>query len=132
MTPALVALSRAYTELPGALTVPAACCSDECANIGHLCADDGTRWVFVPEAGCEDIGAGEWILDLTASAAGGVMLGLLPVAVKVVTRTEPRSFRLMWLAEDGEGLGPRQHTTPWLDTLAEAVARVAVAVGRAG
>jgi hypothetical protein len=85
-------------------------------------------WVLAPD----ESGRLGWVIDLTDPATGGVMLGLLPCAVKVVTRTEPRSFRLMWLAEDGEGLGPRQHTTPWMDTLAEAVARVAVAVGRAG
>ena len=119
MTPALVALARAYLALPGAPTP---------RSVRFARDVDGMMWVLVPD----ESGRLGWVIDLTAPAAGGVMLGLLPVAVKVVTRTEPRSFRLMWLAEDGEGLGPRQHTTPWLDTLAEAVARVAVAVGRAG
>jgi len=122
MTPDLVALSHAYLSLPGAFVHRV---TDDGWRINRASfrRQDGTLWVFVD---------GAWTLDLTDAATGGVMLDLLPVAVKVVTRTQPRSFRLMWLAEDGEGLGLRQHSTPWLDTLAEAVARVAVAVGRAG
>lgn len=146
MTPDLLALSRAVVALPGAPKPPQYARSYRADNgvawvpTWAACPEcDGTGYVDVPgtdsgESACfADCHRGQIeiaVLDLTDDATAGVMLSALPFAVKVVTRTEPRAYRLMWLEEDGEGLGPRQHSTQWCDSLGEAVARVMVARGR--
>lgn len=118
MTPDLLTLSRAVVALSGAPRIP---------RVFGVHRDGlGLLWLSDKDDE-ESVGA---VPDLTDDATAGVMLCAFPFAVKVVTRTEPKSFRLMWLEEDGEGLGPRQHTTGWCDWLGEAVARVMVARGR--
>ena len=128
MTPALLTLSRAYMAILGAPTVPAACRDEEHAAIGHYRAEDGARWVFVPEAGYEDIGAGEWLLDLDDAATGGALLDRLGSE-----RWRICPGRNGWDAYTRMDLDHRAGLTETkCATLAEAVARVCAAAGRAG
>jgi hypothetical protein len=113
MTPDLVALSHAYLSLPGAFVHRV---TDDGWRINRASfrRQDGTLWVFVD---------GAWTLDLTDAATGGVMLARLGDAVGIV-EIGPDRIGLRYDSDCptlGEGA-----------TLAEAVARAAVAVGRAG
>lgn len=110
MTPALLALSRAYLALPGAPTPK---------SVRFARNVDGMFWVLVPD----ESGRLGWVIDLTDAATGGVMLARLGDAVGIV-EIGPDRIGLRYDSDCptlGEGA-----------TLAEAVARVAVAVGRAG
>lgn len=113
MTPTLIALSRAYMALPGAPQW-----SNRLDFWRILDAarryDDGTRWLRIEWT---------WTLDLTDAATGSVMLDLLAAGGQTVsTFDEPNTYWMM--------MGGRYEM--FGATLAEAVARVAVALGRAG
>lgn len=118
MSPALLALARAYVALPGALRL--------LATLGH-----GAVWVRSDDTGvcwCWDAHESRWLPDLTDNATGGVMLGMLG-GVSLDIRTGnvdcTRAVWGYWL--DGEHWRVIQPCA----TLAEACARVAVALGRA-
>lgn len=131
MTPALLTLARELRGLPGfPLHAPSPWPDSLDAAIRGA---RGELWrssvAPTTHASGEETIAVEWVLDLTDDATAGVLFGALPIAVRVVTRTEPSAVRVMWLDESEE---PRQHSTPWVDTLGEACARLLVARGRCG
>lgn len=116
MTTALVALSRAYTKLPGARPHNV---TDDGWRINRTTfrREDGTLWV------CVD---GAWTLDLTDPATGGVMLSAIAPVVMPVIDCDPRTgFAL-------RAFGQRFAPGSGRPTLAEAIAHFAVAMGRAG
>ena len=125
MTPALLALSRAYLALPGA---PVYSTSDG-GWIFHTgerhafrSATTGLLWFRDPDEPASIRPRDAWyVLDLTDAATGGVMLSLLP------SGNDPERLTAGWLVHTGYGSPPSPGAT-----LAEAVARAAVALGRAG
>lgn len=131
MNPALLALSRAYMALPGA---------PKQDHPGHVTATgqrlpdgrwrtpDGYLWVWDDETT-------QMVLDLTDAATGGVMLDRLGSAAWRVSRRHPAGNAPPWCADlyfsdrpHVAGVSPSVYCA----TLAEAVARAAVALGRAG
>lgn len=124
MNPELLALARAYMALPGAPGMAGGSLSYVMGGRYQHRTFDGMLWEYVAHpAGM----FGEWLPDLTNAATGGVMLDLLPFHVIPTRRDRPRVYGLVYV-----GLDERRHTTGLRATLAEAVARVAVALGRAG
>lgn len=119
MIPALLELSRAYLALPGAprpLHIEAA----------YHRSEDGIRWIRLGEGRVGEDGlwteAGrEWLLDLTDPATGGAMLHRL--GREVTTYTDEHGGILV-------AAGPTMSAVMGA-TLAEAVARAAIALGRA-
>ncbi len=114
MTPAQITLARQYMALPGHHATLST------YGFAHTWGrdDDGARWVL-------DLETNAWLPDFTDDATGGVMLARLPGRPSVLMRGDtvhieaekPSGFLI-----DGESGA----------TLAEAVARAAVALGRAG
>lgn len=123
MTPTLLALSRAFGAIPGA---PTAKHSNHSLYSGegltYFRDGAGIRWV---DAAGPDLDDYEWLLDLTDAATGGVMLDRFARVGGFGVAFDPSVAVGRWLAGD------------WFDlvhegaTLAEAVARAAVALGRA-
>lgn len=118
MTPELTALARAYMALPGAPTRDLD--GWTLARGVFRGAATGILW---RDASKDDAPYNEWLPDLTDRANGGVLLALLAPGWLAYQREH--DFRWEVSRPDGEH---RQEGA----TLAEAVARVAVAVGRAG
>lgn len=128
MSPELLALSRAY------LALPVAPVRDMIADELPVRYDPNGRGPLRDLAGllwCPDTGADEpapWVLDLTDAATGGVMGAAWATAGGSV-----------WIGPKTDGWRARAPGASILDepsgrgaTLAEAVARAAVALGRAG
>ena len=109
MNPELIALARDYMALPGA---PAWDVRADHWRILDAARryDDGIRWLRID---------GDWLPDLNDAGTGGAMLDLLGCGDVF------RGAGVYRVTVDDETSGDGF-------TLAEAVARVAVAVGRAG
>jgi hypothetical protein len=119
MSPALLTLARAYMALPGA---------PKQEHAGAVVATglrmperryrtpEGILWTWDDETT-------QWLPDLTDDATGGAMLRGLPTSRTI--EMDPGNVTLTVFTGGG-------HVTGRGATLAEAVARVAVALGRAG
>ncbi len=85
--------------------------------------DDGIWWVLAQECGPDGKWTrGDWLPSLADDATGGVLLGMLPAS-----RTVDMDHGFVSIVVfTGAGYARKRGTT-----LAEAVARVAVALGRA-
>ena len=127
MRPDLLALARAYVALPGAPRL--------LATLG-----DGAVWVRSDDTGvcwCWDTHESRWLPDLTDDATGGVMLGMLGSAAWRVTRRHPAGDGSPWYADlylsarKPGSVVPEEFYGAYCAPLAEACARVAVALGRA-
>lgn len=137
MTPDLLALARQVVALPGFAWAPGMLGVDPAGEgspirivaKGEMVRTATGTSIYRPGSQLAMGMLAHYVPDLTDLATGGAMLPALGAA-KVVTRTDPYGCRVMWLAEDGEGLGLRQHSTQWCDWLGEAVGRVMVARGR--
>lgn len=122
MTPALLALSRAYMALPGAPRQDHpgyVTATGQKQPDGRWRTPDGYLWVWDDETT-------QMVLDLTDAATGGVMLDRLRPVMEPVIDCDPRTGYA--LRRMGERFTPGSGRA----TLAEAVARAAVALGRAG
>jgi hypothetical protein len=116
MTPDLLTLARAYMALPGAPVRDMS--ADELAVDGYRAPwrqRDGAGILWAPDNGGS-------LPDLTDDATGGVLLGMLPASRTVEMDPDIVSVVVFTGAGHAGGKGA---------TLAEAVARVAVALGRA-
>ena len=113
MSPALTALARDYMALPGA---PAWDVRADHWRILDAARryDDGIRWLRIDS---------DWLPDLTDASTGGSILPLLGPGWLVYQRMHDG----VWEVSRFDGAQMQEGAT-----LAEAVARVAVAVGRAG
>lgn len=131
MTPTLLALSHAYLALPGA---PVATSRDDCHEVltprGDVAYRDasGLLWVADPEhmptSDPHDLGL---VLDFRDAATGGVMLERMPLFPNVLRHARTWEYSVAPFGVATDPTGPE-----WSATLAEAVARAAVALGRAG
>ena len=118
MSPDLIALARAYMALPGAPTAHAPMMVNVTADEVWFRDHDGIRWVDVAPPAVDE---SEWVPDLADRATGGVMLDIIrPVAMPILD-CDPRTGYA--LRRMGERFTPGSGCA----TLAEAVARVAVA-----
>ena len=115
MTPGLLALARAYASLPGAPKMDPDHDGWTLARGLFRAAPTGILWRR---------GGDGWLPDLTDAATGGVMLDLLAEGGHTVCTFDSRPNRYAAMLNG--------HYEVYGATLAEAVARVAVAVGRAG
>lgn len=120
MTPELTALARAYMALPGAPEWDLNADGWDLSDGRFRQADTGVLWLRLGRGRCSP---GEWLPDLTDRANGGALLTLLAPGWLAYQREHDGRWEVS--RPDGEH---RQEGA----TLAEAVARVAVAVGRAG
>lgn len=120
MTPDLTTLARAYMALPVAPKMAEVLIAYSTGRDLYRRDSDGVLWVDAAVLAAPDY---EWLPDLTDRANGGVMLALLGPGWLVYQRVHDGRWEVG--RPDGEH---RQEGA----TLAEAVARVAVAVGRAG
>jgi hypothetical protein len=118
----LLALARAYMALPGAPKMDMYPSHGIHVHGGVSCLrdDTGARWIDAAGPDCDEY---EWLLDLTDDATGGVMLARLPGI-----RTVDAHLQTIRVGTRIGATGSRAGGA----TLAEAVARVAVALGRAG
>lgn len=111
MTTALLTLARAYASLPGAPKMDPDHDGWTLARGLFRAAPTGILWRR---------GGDGWLPDLTGRGTGGVLLAALPDAYHLHRDGD------LWTFHDKDGV-----TVGTGATLAEAVARVAVAVGRA-
>jgi hypothetical protein len=119
MTPDLLALSRAYMALPGAPEVRGAGGMYVSAAVTYFRDSEGILWA---DAAGPDAYRYDWLPSLTDDATGGALLGMLPTSRTVDMDHGFVSIVVFTGAGRAGGSGA---------TLAEAVARVAVALGRA-
>ena len=120
MSPALIALARGYMALDGAPNMADVLFAYSRGGTFYRRDENGMLWADVG-----DVRAliGEWLPDLTDASTGGSILPLLGPGWLVYQRVHDGVWEVG--RPDGEH---RQEGA----TLAEAVARVALAVGRAG
>lgn len=134
MSPDLLALARAYMALPGAPTMTETLLS---YGVGAKCYRRDSAGVLWIDGAPENASDYEWLPDLTDDATGGVMLGMLGSAAWRVTRRHPAGDGSPWYADlylsarKPGSVVPEEFYGAYCATLAEACARVAVALGRA-
>jgi hypothetical protein len=116
---ALIALARDYMALPGAPNMADVLFAYHREGTFYRRDENGMLWL---DAGRPDALLGDWIPDLTDASTGGSLLPLLGPGWTVYQRVHDGVWEVS--RPDGEH---RQEGA----TLAEAVARVAVALGRA-
>jgi len=120
VSPDLVALARDYMALPGAPNMADVLFAYSRGGTFYRRDENGMLWLDVAPL---DALLGDWLPDLADAATGGVMLAALaPLGLTVSTYDGPHGYGMM--------LGGKYDTR--CRTLGEALARVAVAVGRAG
>lgn len=125
MTSDLIALSRAYLALPGAPVRDMAAFEMSCPPVnGQPRFRDYAGLLWRPDSDPES----PWLLDLTDEATGGVVAAAWAEAGGSVW-IGPKSDG--WCARP-PGASSLSEPTGRGSTLAEAVARAAVALGRAG